>query len=1129
MRPESIYYKKIIDKLDGVIKREYLLSLLIGSQIFVIVLIGGFVFFTIIEDISNASSFVRTILFSFLLVAVSGSFVYYFFLPLLKYLNIVRKNDYLKTAEKIGNHFEIISDDLVNAIQIVTNPESERNYSPSLIEAAFKNVFYRTENIKFESLVSFTNAKKVFIYLIGIIFISAVLFLSIPSLNLASFRLLHFNREFISPPKFIFEISPGDAKVTKGENISIYVKIVGIAPKNISLYTKDINQTNYEPQRLYADKKGEYHFIFSAVRNSFKYYVHAENINSEKYLISVEDRPVIKTLDLTIISPAYSKIAEVNQKDNGNITALLGSYAFLKVFSTKILRNTYLEFDDSTKISLESHGNESAGKFRISKDNNYKIILTDEDGNHNISPIDYNIKVLFDAFPNIEIISPNKDVDLSNDNRLPIDLKISDDYGFTKLLLQFKLSGNKNDKKENEFKQLEIPINKNQTVQEINYIWNLTDLNLSAGDIVTYYLEIYDNDNISGPKSTKSSTFSIRVPSLNELLTKADKTQNESEQDLNKTLQDANDLKEKMNALSQELKQDKKDLSWQEKQKVEQAVKQFKELQKKAEDIGTKINKMQQMLQQNNLISKETLQKYMDLQKLFDQISNDELKKAFEKLQDVLQNMNRKETQDAVENMKFNEDQFKNSIERTMNLLKRIQIEQKMDDLKMRTDQITKDQNSLKNKINNNSSQNEESKNQLSQKQDNISQNLKDYSDQLNELSKMMDALKDMPKEQLEKLKDQFNKQQNQNTSQQASQDIKQGNMQQAENSQSQISQNMQQMKQQIDQLQKSLDQQSQMQAFKDMMKITDNLLTLSKQQEDLEKQSSDLNQNSSSFDENARKQNEIQRNLDKLMQQMSSLSQKTFAVTPQMGKALGDAQSEMRNSMQGLQNRNGMQSSNSQGKAMASLNQAASMMKNSMESMLKGGGQGSGMMSLMQQLQQMAGNQMSLNNLTQMLQKQMSGNLSMQQQAELKRLAQQQDIIRKSLEQLNKEAMKSGESNKIPANLEDIAKKMQEIVKNLDSKNLNDNTVQQQEHILSRLLDAQKSLNERDYENKRESTPGEEITRNSPAELKNSQQQDKNKIKDELDKASTEGYNKDYEDLIKKYYEALQKQNGKN
>jgi len=1129
MNNESKFYKEIIQKLERLVKKEYLSILLEGIQITFLIGIAFFTFFSFTELAGHFTSYVRTILFLILLLSFSGALIYFFIIPLLKYFNFFRKSDYFKTAEKVGNHFHSIRDDLVNAMQIVSNPEDSKNYSGALINAAFQNVFTKAKDLNFESIISFQKVKKIFFYFVGVIVFAVILFLFIPSLNAASFRLLNFNREFIPPPKFDFKVYPGNAKVTKGENVSITVEVTGKVPPKVYLNLKESDQTNYEQQQLYADTSGIYHFILPAVRNSFKYFAKAENIKSEEYLINVEDRPIIKTLDVAITSPLYSRIAEVNQKDNGNVTALLGSYVDLKINSTKELKQARLEFGDTTKVNLSVTGTEAEGKFRVSKDNDYKIILTDKDNNNNLSPIDYSVKALYDAYPGIEIITPDKDVTLSNDNRVGIDAKISDDYGFSKMLLQYSISSKKNGQQGKTMKPIEIPINKNQIEQEINYIWNLTDLNLSADDIVTCYLEVFDNDNVSGPKSTKSSSFTIRVPSLNELLTKADNTQNQSEQDLQKTLEEAKDLKQKLDDISQELKQDKKDLSWQEKQKIEQAVNDFKKLQDKAENIGKKLNQMQQNLQQNNLISKETLQKYMELQKLFDQISNDELKKAMEKLQDILQNMNRKETQDAMENMKFNEDQFKNSIERTMNLLKRIQIEQKMDDLTKRTDQITKDQDALKSDTKNSSQQDENQKNQLSKKQDDISKDLKDYSKQLEELSKMMDALKDMPKEQAEKLKEQFNKQQNQNTSQQASQDIQQGNMQQAEQNQSQISQNMQQMKQQLDQLQKSVSQQSQMQAFREMMKITDNLLTLSKQQEQLKNQSANLNQNSSSFDENARQQNEIQRNLDKIMQQMSALSQKTFAITPQMGKELGDAQNEMRNSMQGLQNRNGMQSASSQGKAMASLNGAAEMMKNSMESMMKGGGQGSGMMSLMQQLQQMTGQQMSLNNLTQMLQKEMSGNLSMQQQAELKRLAEQQDVIRKSLEQLNKEAMQSGDANKIPANLEDIAKRMQEIVKNLNSDNLNDKTVQQQEHILSKLLDAQHSVNQRDYENKRESTAGKNVVRQSPAELNLSSQQSKNKIKDELEKAAGEGYNKDYEDLIKKYYEALQKLNINN
>jgi len=146
-----------------------------------------------------------------------------------------------------------------------------------------------------------------------------------------------------------------------------------------------------------------------------------------------------------------------------------------------------------------------------------------------------------------------------------------------------------------------------------------------------------------------------------------------------------------------------------------------------------------------------------------------------------------------------------------------------------------------------------------------------------------------------------------------------------------------------------------------------------------------------------------------------------------------------------------------------------------------------------------------------------------------MQRLAQQQQLIQKSLEQLNKEAKQSGESKKIPADLENIVNQMREVVTDMNTEKLDDELIQKQEKILSKLLDAQKSINERDFEKERKSESGKNFTRNSPAELNLSNQQGKEKIKDELNRAVQEGYNKDYEDLIRKYYDALQKEKIKN
>jgi hypothetical protein len=145
------------------------------------------------------------------------------------------------------------------------------------------------------------------------------------------------------------------------------------------------------------------------------------------------------------------------------------------------------------------------------------------------------------------------------------------------------------------------------------------------------------------------------------------------------------------------------------------------------------------------------------------------------------------------------------------------------------------------------------------------------------------------------------------------------------------------------------------------------------------------------------------------------------------------------------------------------------------------------------------------------------------QQQLEMQRMAQQQQLIQKSLEQLNQEAKVSGQSSKIPADLESIIKKMQEVVTDMRGEKVDDELIQKQENILSKLLDAQRSINERDYEKQRESRSGENIAREFPAELDLSDPNALDKIRDELNKAVKEGYSRDYEELIRKYFETLQ------
>jgi len=163
---------------------------------------------------------------------------------------------------------------------------------------------------------------------------------------------------------------------------------------------------------------------------------------------------------------------------------------------------------------------------------------------------------------------------------------------------------------------------------------------------------------------------------------------------------------------------------------------------------------------------------------------------------------------------------------------------------------------------------------------------------------------------------------------------------------------------------------------------------------------------------------------------------------------------------------------------------------------------------------------------MTQMLQKGMQGQMTPEQQGQMQRLAKQQEVIQKSLEQLNKEARESGKSKSIPSNIEETLKQMKEVVSDMQTEKLNDELIQKQEKILSKLLDAQKSINERDYEKERESKTADYKNTLSPGKLSFDKPNSEKDIKQLINNAVREGYVKDFEDMIKKYYEGIKTRN---
>ncbi|NUM71624.1 MAG: hypothetical protein HUU43_12295 [Ignavibacteriaceae bacterium] len=1115
--------RELIDKLVSFENMNLKRDLAKGVLLTIFIFSLTFLALVSVEIIINGGTLFRSVLFFLLLISFLAPFTFYIALPVFRRYNPFSEINYLLIADKAGSLFPDIRDNIKNSLQLIQKG-SENRFSDKLISAAFLDLYEKIRAVNFNEKINFDTPKKLLLPCFAVVFASfGPLFVSGNYADSAE-RIINFNSAFTPPAKYKFELSPGNYLTTRGEAVTIKVKVDGPVTDFVDIYTKDETQPGFIRQRIKTRGSNEFELKLGAVQASTEYYAELEGYKSDEYTITVTDRPAVESFTVSVSPPAYSGEKGYTQTDDGNVSGLYGTSVSFDVNATKKLSSAWLEFSDSLKIPLKTDGFRASGAVTLKQEASYTINVSDENGKTNIYPVKYNLMVKQDAAPAIDLITPRESGNLPNDQRQQVVVSISDDYGFSKLYLYYKLIESRSGKPHEKYTRIEVPLTGSGKTRIVEYIWNLSMMFLNPLDKVTFYLEVSDNDAISGPKSARTKDITVKVPSLEEIFDQLDNKQAKIEDNVSKTVKEAEELRKEMEKLSKDLKQDKQNLTWEEKERIEKAAERFEELHKKAEEISKELKETKDQLQENKLLSKETLEKYMELQKMMDELSSPEFKDAMEKLQKTLQNMNRKQAQADLEQMQFDEEAFKKSLERTMNLLKRVQLEQKIDELSKRAEDLKKSQENLQKQASESDADNKNQQEKLGEKQNEISEKIDKMKEEFSDLKEKFSELKDLPQELAEKTENEFDKQNNDELSEQAKEMMKQGKMQQAMQNQQKISQNMKQNMQNLQEMKDALAQQNQMQTFSDLMKMIDNIATLSQEQEELksETEKSDIN---SLLNEEMRKQDNLRRNLDKILQQMSELSQKTFAITPEMGKALGTARNKMMSALNQMQNRGNFSAANDQGQAMKSLNEAAQLAQNSLQSMMQqGAGQKGGMMSLLQQMGQMSGQQMTLNNMTQQLMQGMQGNMSPEQQQMYEKLARQQELIRKSMEQLNKEAKESGKSKTLPANLDKILKEMQEVVADMKTQKLTDELVQKQEKILSKMLDAQRSINERDYEKERESFTGINIKGNTPGEIVLKKDKDGNWIYDTVNNPSG-NFTGDYQNLVKKYFEAM---NGK-
>jgi hypothetical protein len=1079
-------------------------------------------FALVAEELFNFGVGGRTILFWLLLLIALILFLLRIGRPLGRLAGIFSGKEDLETAREVGRAIPRLNDRLVNTLQLFADGDTRRLYSGELIDASFADLRADCEGIDFTSTVDGAGSRRMGRFLLVCTLSSVLLFALLPTAFFgAADRLFHFSEAYALPPLFRFVVEPGSRELIKGETVPVLVRVLGETPGEITIAFRRRGDLYYEERVLRADDAGRFRHQFASVTETMEYYVHARGVRGDDYTLTVMDRPLIRTLRLTVFPPAYSRLPERQQDDNaGDVAALRGARIRFDIESNKALGAGQISLSDSAVLPLAVTGKSAHGTLVLMKERSYHIDLRDSAGTGSVDPVEYSLTIIPDAFPTVTLLAPAEDLDLTDTTAVDLLAKIADDYGFSSVRLGYKLVQSKYEKPAQEFTYVPLPVPPSGTaVALIPYRWSIAGLRLVPEDIVSYFVEVFDNDIISGPKSAMSEIYSLRLPSMDEVFAQADKSHEASIEGMQDALRQAKEARREMEELTQSLRTDADKMEWQDRQKADELLKKYDEVRSKMDSVKTAVDRMAADLAKNRVLSKETLEKYQELQQMMAQMSSPEFAGAMKQLQQAMQQLSPDALRQAMQQFSMTEETFRNSIERTLSLLRRIQIEQKVDEAVRRTEQMIKQQESLRENTEKARAGDQASMEQLEREQKEVQEHLDALKAQMEDLKKKMEEFPaEMPLGELENARQEMSRDSLDQRMEEVSRAMREMQPQQASRGQKQALSSMAKLGDHLQKMQQEMRQNQQRQILNAMRRSMRDLLDLSRREETLKNESESLEPNSRRFRDNEEAQMDVMRDLGMVADQLAALSQKTFGVTPEMGKSIGDALRNMNDAMRSLGQRNRAAASQQQTDAMGSLNEAAQRVGDSMNAMQQGGGQGMGMAGLMRRLGQLSLQQGGINSASKNL-----GAMTPAQAAEMSRLAGEQGMVRKSLEQLAREAAAAGDLKKLMGDLNQAAREMMEVQTDLTTGNFNPESARKEDRILSRLLDAQRSTRERDYEKKRTSSAGNDIVRESPASIDLTTIEGRNRLRRDMQKALREGYAREYEDLIKRYFEILE------
>ncbi|MEO5617650.1 MAG: hypothetical protein ABIS67_07745 [Candidatus Eisenbacteria bacterium] len=918
----------------------------------------------------------------------------------------------------------------------------------------------------------------------------------------------------LAAPPVRIAVEPGSVKVTPGASLVVRARVWGSDRAPRLVRDRRVSELAAEPEGQSPDGARLWRFELAQLTRPSSYRVRAMSAQSPEYAITLAGEPQPVGFEIEMHSPAYARLpVQRGAAARGDLEALRGARAVVEVtfdrdlvsLESRIVNGTPLEFREVTPRRWR-------GEVPVRSAGEYQLAATAPSGK---ATVRYPIRPLDDAPPLITVRVPEHDLELPAGQQIPLEVLAQDDLGLTELRLQFR--------KDAEGAWTNVPLARfagEPREGQVASRWDASQLGLLPGEQASFRFALYDNNRVNGPGVALSPVFELRFPSLGELYRNLDETQAGVQQALEKVAEQTRELQKNLERMERQAPRANATSTpaFERSQEMKSALERQQDISKQMNQAVGELKQSLEQAVERDAFREELQRKLQEMAELMRQIESPEFRETMRKMQEALERMDRRAMEQHLPELREQNKEMLANLERTIELLKNLRQEEQLEALAKRAEDLAKRQDALnqqhKAPESREAKQAQAERKDRSERQQGAAKETEQLAQDTREMGKELASPQEKQQsgeaaEELEKnaepQQEEAAQQAGDNKPSQASQ-----SGQKASESLRAAAQKMQKMVQQRQQQRESVDLAAVRRAAQDLLSI----------QREAERNMS----SSVPLANRADRQSDLSDGTARVADSLASLSERTPFISPQLHEALGHAIENLGQSGRDMDSGNRQRGEEMGVAGSTALNQAVLELRKAENSMCPKPGPSQGNQNSMpQRMGKMGEEQSRLNQETQGISRRLSQQMetTLGDRQEMERIGREQQRLRQQLEQMGREQTRPDEP-KLLGRLDQVQREMKEVEEQLRQGVTSGELEEKQNRILSRLLDAQRSVNRRDFDPQREARAGEEVIRSSPGALPEGMLRENDRLRLDLLKAEGDRYPAQYRGLIESYLRSL-------